>query len=371
MHDLWQTTGGDAVIVTDVGQHQMWEAQYYKHNAPRTLITSGGLGTMGFALPAAIGAKMARPEAEVWVVAGDGGFQMTQCELATLQQEELDVKIAVINNGFLGMVRQWQEFFHDKRYAATPMLSPDFVKLAAAYDIPAYRVKARKDVALDGAEGARDEGAGARRVPGDEGRGGLPDGPGRERPRRHDPPAGRGKRGGALVKHTLVAKVADQPGVLNRVASLFRRRAFNIDSLTVGHTEDKEYSRMTIVVDTARVPAPIVAANLRKLIPVAEVVDVTHLPTVDRDLALIRVRSKPAERAELASLVDIFRARIVDVAAESVIVEVTGDEQKVDGLVELLRPRGILEMTRTGKVAMIRGSLAEVKEDAPAAVPAA
>jgi acetolactate synthase-1/3 small subunit len=173
------------------------------------------------------------------------------------------------------------------------------------------------------------------------------------------------------VKHTLVAKVMDQPGVLNRVASLFRRRAFNIDSLTVGHTEDNEYSRMTIVVDTARVPASIVAASLRKLIPVAEVVDVTHLPTVDRDLALIRVRSKPAERAELASLVDIFRARIVDVAAESVIVEVTGDEQKVDGLVELLRPRGILEMTRTGKVAMIRGSLAEAKEDAPAAVPAA
>ena len=173
------------------------------------------------------------------------------------------------------------------------------------------------------------------------------------------------------MKHTLVAKVADQPGVLNRVASLFRRRAFNIDSLTVGHTEDKEYSRMTIVVDTARVPASIVAANLRKLIPVAEVVDVTHLPTVDRDLALIRVRARPQQRAELASLVDIFRARIVDVAAESVIVEVTGDEQKVDGLVELLRPRGILEMTRTGKVAMIRGSLAETKEDAPAAAPAA
>jgi acetolactate synthase-1/3 small subunit len=173
------------------------------------------------------------------------------------------------------------------------------------------------------------------------------------------------------VKHTLVAKVMDQPGVLNRVASLFRRRAFNIDSLTVGHTEDKEFSRMTIVVDTARVPAPIVAANLRKLIPVAEVVDVTHLPTVDRDLALIRVRAKPQERAELASLVDIFRARIVDVSAESVIVEVTGDEQKVDGLVELLRPRGILEMIRTGKVAMVRGSLAEIKEGAPAAVPAA
>jgi acetolactate synthase-1/3 small subunit len=161
------------------------------------------------------------------------------------------------------------------------------------------------------------------------------------------------------VKHTLVAKVMDQPGVLNRVASLFRRRAFNIDSLTVGHTEEAEVSRMTIVVDTARVPAHIVEANLRKLIPVAEVVDVTHMATVDRDLALIRVSCAPAERAELASLVEIFRARIVDVARDSVIVEVTGDERKVDGLVELLRPRGILEMVRTGKVAMVRGSVGE------------
>jgi acetolactate synthase-1/2/3 large subunit len=146
MHDIWQATGGNAVVVTDVGQHQMWEAQYYKHDQPRTLITSGGLGTMGFALPAAIGAKLARPEAEVWVIAGDGGFQMTQCELATLQQEQLDIKIAVINNGYLGMVRQWQEFFHDKRYAATPMLSPDFVRLAQAYGIEGHRVDARGDV---------------------------------------------------------------------------------------------------------------------------------------------------------------------------------------------------------------------------------
>jgi acetolactate synthase-1/2/3 large subunit len=146
MHDIWRATGGGAVVVTDVGQHQMWEAQYYKHDQPRTLITSGGLGTMGFALPAAIGAQIARPEAEVWVVAGDGGFQMTQCELATLQQEKLRVKIAVVNNGYLGMVRQWQEFFHDKRYAATPMLSPDFVKLAHAYGIPAHLVKKRSEV---------------------------------------------------------------------------------------------------------------------------------------------------------------------------------------------------------------------------------
>jgi len=146
INDIWRATKGNAVVVTDVGQHQMWEAQYYQHERPRTLITSGGLGTMGFALPAAIGAKIARPDAEVWVVAGDGGFQMTQCELATLQQEKLDIKIGVINNGFLGMVRQWQEFFHDRRYSATPMLSPDFVKLAEAYGIPGYRVTCRDEV---------------------------------------------------------------------------------------------------------------------------------------------------------------------------------------------------------------------------------
>jgi acetolactate synthase-1/2/3 large subunit len=146
INDLWRATAGGAVVVTDVGQHQMWEAQYYLHEQPRTLITSGGLGTMGFALPAAIGAKVARPEAEVWVVAGDGGFQMTQCELATIRQESLDVKIAVINNGYLGMVRQWQEFFYDRRYAATPMVSPDFTALAAAYGIPGYLVQDRDSV---------------------------------------------------------------------------------------------------------------------------------------------------------------------------------------------------------------------------------
>jgi acetolactate synthase-1/3 small subunit len=161
------------------------------------------------------------------------------------------------------------------------------------------------------------------------------------------------------VKHTLVARVQDQPGVLNRVASLFRRRAFNIESLTVGGSESPDFSRMTIVVDTARAPVHIVAANLSKLMPVAEVTDVTHMPTVDRDLALIRLRCGPQERSEIAGLVSIFRGRVVDVAPDSVIVEVTGDLEKVNGLVELLRPRGILEMVRTGKVAMVRGTAAE------------
>jgi len=145
--DLWKETRGEAIVVTDVGQHQMWEAQYYHHNQPRTLITSGGLGTMGFALPAAIGAKFAKPDAEVWVVVGDGGFQMTMSELATIVQEKINVKIAIINNGYLGMVRQWQEFFYDKRYVATPMVAPDFSALANAFGIRGERITSRAEVA--------------------------------------------------------------------------------------------------------------------------------------------------------------------------------------------------------------------------------
>jgi len=146
INDLWRITKGEALVVTDVGQHQMWEAQYYKHNRSRSLITSGGLGTMGFALPAAIGAKIACPDQEVWVVVGDGGFQMTMPELATVVQENLDINVAIINNGFLGMVRQWQEFFYDKRYAATPITAPDFAKLADAFGIAATTVTRRSDV---------------------------------------------------------------------------------------------------------------------------------------------------------------------------------------------------------------------------------
>jgi acetolactate synthase-1/2/3 large subunit len=146
IHDLWRLTEGKALVVTDVGQHQMWEAQYYKHDHPRKLITSGGLGTMGFALPAAIGAKFAKPEDEVWVIVGDGGFQMTAAELSTCAQEEIKVNVAIINNGYLGMVRQWQQFFYGGRYVATPLKNPDFVKLADAHGLTGIRVAAREEI---------------------------------------------------------------------------------------------------------------------------------------------------------------------------------------------------------------------------------
>jgi acetolactate synthase-1/2/3 large subunit len=146
MHDLHRLTGGQALVVTDVGQHQMWEAQYYRHDHPRRLITSGGLGTMGFALPAAIGARFAQPDADIWVVVGDGGFQMTAAELSTCAQEGIKLNVAVINNGYLGMVRQWQQFFYGGRYVATPLRNPDFVRLAEAHGLVGLRVSAREEV---------------------------------------------------------------------------------------------------------------------------------------------------------------------------------------------------------------------------------
>jgi acetolactate synthase-1/2/3 large subunit len=144
IHDA---TGGVCTIVTDVGQHQMWVAKLFPYRRPNTHITSGGLGTMGFAVPAAMGVHLARPQERVWAISGDGGFQMNMAEMATMVQEGLTVKLAIFNNGYLGMVRQWQQFFHGKRYSSTPIWSPDYVKLAEAYGIPGYRVQHASEIA--------------------------------------------------------------------------------------------------------------------------------------------------------------------------------------------------------------------------------
>ncbi len=141
IHEIWRANDQSAVVVTDVGQHQMLECQYYDHEKPHTLITSGGLGTMGFSLPAAIGARFGVPEdQEVWVIVGDGSIQMTITELATAVQENSNINICIINNGYLGMVRQWQQLFYDARYAETPISSPDYIKLAEAYGMAGYRI---------------------------------------------------------------------------------------------------------------------------------------------------------------------------------------------------------------------------------------
>lgn len=158
------------------------------------------------------------------------------------------------------------------------------------------------------------------------------------------------------MEHTLVALVEDKPGVLNRVASLFRRRAFNIESLTVGHTEQPGISRMTIVIDSNQTNAERVTANLYKQVNVIHVADLAEQPIVSRDLALVKVAASPERRSEIMQLVEVYRSRIVDVTNDSLIIEITGDEEKIDSFVDVLRPFGILEMVRTGLVAMARGA---------------
>ncbi len=163
------------------------------------------------------------------------------------------------------------------------------------------------------------------------------------------------------MKHTLVILVEDKPGVLNRVASLFRRRNFNIESLTVGHTDCPGVSRMTIVVDGEEVSVERLTSYLYKLVNVIQVEDLTGRPKVSRDLAMIKVGTNSKNRSEIIQMVDVFRARVVDVTANALIIEATGDEDKIDGLVEVLKPLGIIEMVRTGSVAMARGAEAAMK----------
>ena len=146
VRQIYEATQGDATVVTGVGQNQMWAAQYFTFIKPNSFISSGGLGTMGFELPAAMGVKVGCPDETVWCVAGDGGFQMTIQELATIAVENIAVKIAIINNGYLGMVRQWQELFYGHRYVDTRLWNPDFVKIAEAYEIPAIKVRHRDEV---------------------------------------------------------------------------------------------------------------------------------------------------------------------------------------------------------------------------------
>ena len=171
------------------------------------------------------------------------------------------------------------------------------------------------------------------------------------------------------MQTTFIVHVEDQPGVLTRVTSLVRRRGFNIESLTVGGTDRRGISRMTIVMDVDDAAVARIEAHLYKLVNVISVENITPLPSVLRDLAMIKVAATEASRGAIMQLVDVFRARVVDVSPESLIIEITGTEDKIDGLVEMLKPYGVLEMARTGRVAMSRGTTAAVAVAVPAHVP--
>ena len=368
---IGKIAGPEAIYVAGVGQHQMWAAQFIDYENPGTWINSGGLGTMGFAVPAAMGAKVGRPDATVWAIDGDGCFQMTNQELATCAIEGIPVKVAVINNGSLGMVRQWQTLFYNERYSNTDLHRtaerklagtriPNFVKLAEAYGCEGIRCEEAADV--DKVDRA---GHGHRRPPGRgglhraPGRHGLAHGRGRHQQQRHQVRARPGARLGRfdrMTRHTLSVLVENKPGVLVRIAGLFARRGFNIDSLAVGPTEHEEISRITIVVNCDEHPLEQVTKQLNKLINVLKIVELEPGSTVQRELILIKVRADAESRSRVLETVNLFRAKVVDVALDVITVEATGNREKLDALIKVLEPFGIKELVQSGMVAIGRGT---------------
>jgi acetolactate synthase-1/2/3 large subunit len=355
---IGKIAGPEAIYVAGVGQHQMWAAQFIDYENPGTWINSGGLGTMGFAVPAAMGAKMGRPDTTVWAIDGDGCFQMTNQELATCAIEGIPIKVAIINNGSLGMVRQWQTLF----YAGAQ---------AGRHPHPRLR-QARRGLRLrghplrgDGRRGHGDRaGHGHRGPPGRDrlhraqGRHGLAHGRGRHQQQRHQVRARPGARLGRLfrmTRHTLSVLVENKPGVLVRIAGLFARRGFNIDSLAVGPTEHEEISRITIVVNCEEHPLEQVTKQLNKLINVLKIVELEPGATVQRELILIKVRADAESRSRVLEAVGLFRAKVVDVALDVITVEATGNHEKLDALIKVLEPFGIKELVQSGMVAIGRG----------------
>ncbi len=269
-------------VVTDVGQHQMWAAQLLEWRRPRTHITSGGAGTMGFAIPAALGVAMACPNDTVWAVVGDGGFQMTNQELATIAQEGVrNVKIAVINNGYLGMVRQWQELFENRRYSGTPLSGPDFARLAEAYGLTRVHrprrcgrpPRGRRRVDAPRLRGHRLPGrARSQRVP-HGARGPLHR---RDARRRSDRITPTRFTDAIMTRHTLLVHLQDKPGALHRTVTLFRRRSYNISSLHVERSETAGISHMTVSIEAP--DSTQVIKELDRLVDVLGVRDMTTNP---------------------------------------------------------------------------------------------
>ena len=370
---LYEATGGEAIVTSDVGQHQMWAAQYYDFPKPRRWINSGGLGTMGFGLPAAMGAAVACPDRLVCCIAGDGSVQMNAQELATCAQEQIPIKVFIMNNGYLGMVRQWQELFWDGKYSHVDTGEfPDFVKLAEAYGATGMRFEDKTTLVAGHEAGDRDARPGARRRARDARGEHLSDDPRRPgRPRDGGMSAVMGEPGTKEPlsleeleastnmrtgrKHVLSILVENKSGVLTRIAGLFARRGFNIDTLTVGPTDDEQVSRVTLTVDGALHPIDQVTKQLHKLINVLKIRDLEPADTVARELALFKVSADGAQRGELMQIAEIFRGKVVDVTKRAVIIEVTGTTDKIEAFEDMVRPFGLIEMMRTGEIAISRG----------------
>ena len=351
---IYDITAGDATVVTGVGQHQMWAALHFISKGPNNFISSGGLGQMGFGLPAGIGVQVARPDQTVWVIDGDGSFQMSMQELAVVRQENLPLKIAVINNGHLGMVRQWQERLYDKRYIATPLSGPDIVKIAEAYDIPALRIIKKEMIRPAILRAMQHKGSF------------LLDFQVEQEENVHpwvmpaipaSKPEGVQQESVGPKTRVLQALVKNQSGVLEEITSLYRRRGFNLRSVTVGPCEQPGLSRMTIVVETNGNEQRLeqVSKQVRKLISVRKVVDVTDQSFISRETVLIEVNAKSTgQRQALFEQLETFGAKVADINPRSVFIEVTGEVETVEKFSQHLQALNfkIAAQVRSGLIAL-------------------
>ena len=334
LEKLYEVTKGEAFVTSDVGQHQMWAAQFYKFDEPRRWINSGGLGTMGFGLPAAMGVQMANPGATVACVTGESSIQMCLQELSTCKQYRLPIKIINLNNKYMGMVRQWQQFFHGNRYSESYMDAlPDFVKLAEGYGHRGVLIEKPADVEPRAARGVRaQERARVPRLHHRPDRKRLPDDPRRQGDHGDDPLRG------AVSRHIISVLVENEAGALSRIAGLFSARGYNIETLTVAPTEDASMSRMTIVTTGSEDVVEQITKQLNKLIEVVKVIDLSEAEHIERELMLIKVRAGQKEREDMKRMADIFRGRIIDVSDNTYTIELTGDDAQARRFHQVARP---------------------------------
>ena len=319
--------GDDVIVTTGVGQHQMWAMQYVLTERPRNFITSGGLGTMGYGIPAAIGAKAARPEATVVCIDGDGCFQMTSQELVTAVLDDLPVVILLLNNGYLGMVTQWQDMFFDGRRSHVHLTQavPDYAKLAEAYGAVGLTVNEEDELRpalLEALSCGRPVVIDVRCDPG---RALLPDDPDRGCRNRH----ARVHGGGAVrMKHTISVTVEDKPGALTRITTMFARRGFNIDSLAVGPTERPGVSCITLRVDCSDHSLEQIEKQIHKLVNVLRVTELVADEAVERELLLVKVAAPADKRAELIAMAESLHASVLDLGPDAILLELVGPARR-------------------------------------------
>ena len=363
-------TGPDAYYAAGVGQHQMWAAHFLPWELPGRWLNSGGLGTMGYCVPAAMGAKVGRPDAVVWGIDGDGCFQMTNQELVTCALEGIPVKIAVINNQSLGMVRQWQTLFYGSRYSNTDLKTnriPDFPKLAEAMGCVGLRAEQPDDVdaVIDKALSINDAPVVVEFVVHKDAMVWPMVAAGTSNDdikvaRDMAPALGRGGVVNAIPSattnsHILSVLVQNKPGVLARIAGLISRRGYNIESLAVGPTESPEMSRITLQVNVSDVVLEQITKQLNKLIEVLKIVELDP-SAIRRELVLVKVRATAETRGQLIEIIGLFGAKAVDLTAEVITVEATGSPAKLAALLDLFEPYGIRELVQSGLVALGRGN---------------